>query len=218
MTEEQRDRYECSNARYGEHLQWNRKTQNALYYAFWVLFAGGFVYSLKLTGIQPWRVWWWGPVGFRVLAVIGIAITFMVQNRAIDEEARYQLRLRENSGGTPLQRDDHCFLRKIEDENGDMKPARWWQKEARVQPIAGAFLILAGILSFVIPVDEPAHRFERFGTTAYVLDTATGKVCNPLKTNEPINPVDRALQGDEAAKDANGFLIVPPNRVSPCDN
>jgi hypothetical protein len=38
----------------------------------------------------------------------------------------------------------------------------------------------------------PAHRFERFGDTHYLLDPTTGRVCDPFKIPNA-NPVDQAL-------------------------
>ncbi len=64
----------------------------------------------------------------------------------------------------------------------------------------------------------PAHRFERLGESWYVLDTTTGKVCNPFKDpNASTNIIDQALNPN-APKDANGFPIVTPapNYPPPC--
>lgn len=63
----------------------------------------------------------------------------------------------------------------------------------------------------------PAHRFERFGESWYVLDTTTGKVCNPLKDpNVPTNIFD---QGGSASQPKSGFPdlsdLLPPNKSTP---
>jgi hypothetical protein len=55
----------------------------------------------------------------------------------------------------------------------------------------------------------PAHRFERFGNSRYVLETATGKICDPFKNpNESMNPFDHAFDPPDAPKDANGFPLI----------
>lgn len=62
----------------------------------------------------------------------------------------------------------------------------------------------------------PAHRFERLGESWYVMDTTTGRVCNPFKDpTATTNPIDQGLTGE---KDANGFSIVKttPAYPPPC--
>jgi hypothetical protein len=70
-----------------EFLQWDREINGKLYYALWILFIGGFVLSIGYTGqpdlssnclIRPLLH------VFRLLAVIGSALNFYFQNRAID--------------------------------------------------------------------------------------------------------------------------------------
>jgi len=36
----------------------------------------------------------------------------------------------------------------------------------------------------------PAHHFERFGNSSYLLDPSTGKVCNPFKDPKSAGTVD----------------------------
>jgi hypothetical protein len=57
----------------------------------------------------------------------------------------------------------------------------------------------------------PAHRYERFGESWCVLDSTTGKVCNPLK-DPNANPTDLSdlFPPNKPATDANGFQIVKP--------
>lgn len=54
----------------------------------------------------------------------------------------------------------------------------------------------------------PAHHFERFGESRYLLDSATGKVCDPMR-DPKANPIDE--------KDANGFTIVKPAYPPACE-
>ena len=62
----------------------------------------------------------------------------------------------------------------------------------------------------------PAHGFQKFGESRFVLDSATGRVCDPFKdTKASTNIFD---QGSTGAKDANGFPIVkdaPSSSVDP---
>jgi len=39
----------------------------------------------------------------------------------------------------------------------------------------------------------PAHHFERFGNSSFLLDPATGRVCDPFKAPKTGNIVDDAL-------------------------
>lgn len=60
----------------------------------------------------------------------------------------------------------------------------------------------------------PAHHYERFGNSSYLLDPATGKICNPFKDpNETTNifdhpatsnnPIDRALTASNPTQSDN---------------
>jgi hypothetical protein len=63
----------------------------------------------------------------------------------------------------------------------------------------------------------PAHSFQRFGDSRYLLDPTTGKVCDRFKDpNESTNQFDHAF--DAPQKYANGFQIVKPasNYPPPC--
>jgi hypothetical protein len=69
----------------------------------------------------------------------------------------------------------------------------------------------------------PARRFERFGESRFLLEPATGKMCDPFK-DPKANPIDQALAPDPFvpygghATDSNGFPIVKPasNYPPPC--
>lgn len=70
-----------------DFLQWDREINGKLYYALWILFMGGFVLSIGYTNqpdlfsnclIRPLLH------VFRLLAVIGSALNFYFQSRAID--------------------------------------------------------------------------------------------------------------------------------------
>ena len=70
-----------------DFLQWDREINGKLYYALWILFMGGFVLSISYTNqpdlfsnclIRPLLH------VFRLLALIGSALNFYFQSRAID--------------------------------------------------------------------------------------------------------------------------------------
>jgi len=60
----------------------------------------------------------------------------------------------------------------------------------------------------------PAHRFERFGESWYVLDTTTGRVCNPLKDpNAPANIFDQGGSSPQPKSGAPDLSdLFPPNK------
>jgi hypothetical protein len=78
-------------------------------------------------------------------------------------------------------------------------------------------LLMVGILSLLFGFScglftgrlFPAHHFERFGESRYLLDSATGRVCDPL----PKPNVDPAL----TAVPPPGFAIQSPSAtIGPC--
>jgi len=63
----------------------------------------------------------------------------------------------------------------------------------------------------------PAHRFEKFGDSKYLLDPTTGKVCDPFKDPSiSSNPFDHAFDAATLPKDANGLPIIPSAYPPPC--
>jgi hypothetical protein len=63
----------------------------------------------------------------------------------------------------------------------------------------------------------PAHHFERFGSSSYLLESTTGTLCNPFKNrNESANRIDDALGANKTppSYDANGFQIAPKDGVT----
>jgi hypothetical protein len=53
----------------------------------------------------------------------------------------------------------------------------------------------------------PAHSFQRFGESRYLLDSTTGKICDPFK-DPNANPADLSdlFGSSPPAKDANASL------------
>lgn len=64
----------------------------------------------------------------------------------------------------------------------------------------------------------PAHRFERFGESWYVLDATTGKVCNPFKDpNASTNPFDQTLPNNQPSG-SDPFAPYGGHEVKPAPN
>ena len=56
----------------------------------------------------------------------------------------------------------------------------------------------------------PAHRYERFGESWYLLDPTTGKVCNPLKApNASTNLLDQGLPGNQNSNQPSADPFAP---------
>lgn len=83
-------------------------------------------------------------------------------------------------------------------------------------------LVLGGVAvgfgsGLLIGRQYPAHRFERFGESRFLLDPTTGLVCDPFKDPKAsTNPFDHAFDSSTAPKDANGFSIVQPSCPPAC--
>jgi hypothetical protein len=59
--------------------------------------------------------------------------------------------------------------------------------------VVSAATLLVGFGSgFLAGRAFPAHHYQRFGETQYLLDSSTGRVCDPLKV-VMANPLDQAL-------------------------
>lgn len=64
----------------------------------------------------------------------------------------------------------------------------------------------------------PSHRFERFGESWYVLDTTTGKACNPFKDpNAPTNPFDQVLPNNQPSS-SDPYAPYGGHEVKPAPN
>jgi hypothetical protein len=72
--------YELEHVRY---LAWERDSFNRLYYGLWIMFVGGFVLSLRVSiGKHFWTTYILIAL-FRVLAIVGTAVNFLMQYFAI---------------------------------------------------------------------------------------------------------------------------------------
>jgi len=57
---------------------------------------------------------------------------------------------------------------------------------------------------FLIGHQHPAHSFQRFGESHFVLDTTSGLVCDPFKDPKG-NPIDQALESANQPPTPNIF-------------
>jgi hypothetical protein len=60
----------------------------------------------------------------------------------------------------------------------------------------------------------PAHRFERFGETKYLLDATTGKVCDPFKDPKE-DPFARYAVDPTTGKPVDPFAAYGGHAVTP---
>ena len=66
----------------------------------------------------------------------------------------------------------------------------------------------------------PAHHYERFATTSYLLDPSSGKVCDPMfKTTAPSVYEQQGVSPGSFPAPPPGFTIVPIKDAYPpaCD-
>lgn len=63
----------------------------------------------------------------------------------------------------------------------------------------------------------PARRFEKYGETRFLLNAATGKICDPFKDpNNSTNPADHLFDPSYAPKDSNGSPVVQSSYPPAC--
>jgi hypothetical protein len=70
-----------------EISRWSKELSGKLYYALWILFMGGFAYSLNYPSQQQLRLNIINVVLihiFRILAIVGSALNFLLQKLSID--------------------------------------------------------------------------------------------------------------------------------------
>jgi hypothetical protein len=147
--------------RHSKFLQWDRDVNGKLYYAFWIVFMGGFVLSINSTvklvsatcfSILLLRV-------FRILAVIGSALNFLLQNKAIDS-ASYSHRAlvkyeQQIALSTTMQNEAAEALQQAESAHSKSKQIDAWipPLECALKIIAAVFLLLALFLTWnIIPL------------------------------------------------------------------
>jgi len=135
-----------------DFLKWDREMNGKLYYALWILFMGGFVLSIGYTN-QPdlFSNCWIRPLlrTFRVLAVIGSAVNFFYQSRAIDAVR--------NARALSMQMDLHRALtddNKLEDAKKALAEAeklneRLIVEDAKISRLLNG-LVICGVLFLAI--------------------------------------------------------------------
>jgi len=87
---------------HSKFLEWDREINGKLYYALWIVFMGGFVLSITATvalqASSPCTLWLLRA--FRLSAVVGSLLNFVLQSKAIDavrfsreQSAEYELHI-----------------------------------------------------------------------------------------------------------------------------
>ncbi len=71
---------------HSKFLEWDREINGRLYYALWIVFMGGFVLSITSTITLPASssCMLWLLRTFRLFAVVGSLLNFVLQSKAID--------------------------------------------------------------------------------------------------------------------------------------
>jgi len=80
---------------YAKYLEWNRENNGRLYYVLWILFLGGFVYTLQLRPVAG-CLQHLGLALFRLLAITGTVLNFLYQENAIDSLGKLREQLKED--------------------------------------------------------------------------------------------------------------------------
>jgi len=81
--------------------EWERDAVNRLYYGLWVVFLGGFVLSLRVPVRWCFCATTILMVAFRVLAIAGTALNFLMQERALTALSHFRFGMVCESEGDP---------------------------------------------------------------------------------------------------------------------
>ena len=85
-------------------------------------------------------------------------------------------------------------------------------------PLAGIAFASALLLfgsGLLVGRQFPAHHYEKFGTTAYLIDIATGKVCDPMFKATGPSIYDQQVVAGSFPPPPPGFTIVPIKDANP---
>jgi hypothetical protein len=77
--------------------------------------------------------------------------------------------------------------------------------------ISGACIVGFGS-GLLVGRQFPAHHYERFGNSSYLLDPATGKVCDPFKTQNDPQPASKSTP------DLSDLFSPKPSGPPSCEN
>ncbi|MBI3895889.1 MAG: hypothetical protein HY313_08135 [Acidobacteria bacterium] len=133
-----------SEDRYSKYLSLERDALNRLYYAFWIMFVGGLVYSFHIPTTQYPHLVFYLVLAFRVLAVVGTGINFIMQYHAIASVGHIQVfNFLKGQQGKELE----AAKRAIQAEKSDRIVSCC---EIPLQLVAGAFLLTSLVLSFLL--------------------------------------------------------------------
>jgi fatty acid desaturase len=139
MTIDRRD-YELEHAKY---LGWERDSFNRLYYGLWIMFLGGFVLSLHVSiGKHFWPTYIL-IVLFRVLAVTGTGVNFLMQYQAIENLSSIRENIYFRAMGNEARADE--TKNQAREAHRIVSSSEW-----SLLAIAGAFLFVAFVGSFLV--------------------------------------------------------------------
>jgi hypothetical protein len=128
---------------HAKFLAWERDAFNRLYYGLWIVFLGGFVLSLHVVVYRYSCVALVLVVAFRLLAVAGTAVNFLMQYDAIV----YLGAVREKLFYTTMGDVAHA---ETASEKARIFEPKVKRCEEHLQRIAAAFLLIAFAGSFLV--------------------------------------------------------------------
>lgn len=126
--------------RYLKHLSWERESNQHLYYPFWILFAGGFLYSFHVQTPPPNCLMSWGIIALRLLAVAGSIVNFLMQYQANESLGQTHQVLLKRDRGQPDYKVHKILAARSDSRVRCLEPS--------LHVLAVAFLLLALCLSF----------------------------------------------------------------------
>lgn len=147
---------------HADYLQWERDANMRLYYPLWILFIGGFAFQYQHPPATCGCLAASLVCAFRLLAIAGTVLNFILQNCGIDSVShanRYlfyekQIRCKQlDSNLSDEERRDAIekLQKQLKEENDATVKCDRWAK--RLEPaliiVAGLFLIVALVLSFL---------------------------------------------------------------------
>ena len=128
---------------YTKYLAWERDALNRLYYGLWILFMAGFVYSFHIPAVPHPCIVSWALAFFRVLAVVGTGVNFLMQYHALASLGHIRIMQLNKGQGNQCGADEE----RAQAQQSDRIVRRC---EIPLHVIAATFLIEALVLSFLV--------------------------------------------------------------------
>jgi hypothetical protein len=69
---------------------------------------------------------------------------------------------------------------------------------------------------FLFGQHHPSHAFQKYGETRFLLDSASGKLCDPFKDPSVASNFLDSTVDPATPKDANGFQLLKSAYPPPC--